>query len=224
MLSDIIPGSLQDFQAMEDRKKYFWRRKAIEAIAGRCEASGKTGIVAGHLMFWNQRAEPVYTDDDLEIYTHIFYLHARPEVVAEHRKHDDKKRPNLSIDHLAQWQSAELSECHRLCLENSILFTILREPALKRTLRLIRDVEQHDDEHNLELAQKKLDETMLSMQNGLLTMLLLDGDKTLAAQDTANLFWKTWQSDCNEVLLNDPLETLFSSPMGYSYTAFRQAT
>ena len=54
-------------------------------------------------------------------------------------------------------------------------------------------------------------------------MLVIDADKTLAAEDTGALFWndvpKTWPLENGVSALN----ALFSSHLGYSYTAFRQA-
>lgn len=58
------------------------------------------------------------------------------------------------------------------------------------------------------------------------TMVVLDADKTLAPEDTGLSFWSKiinrgqWLSGATD----DPLRLLFNSPLGYSYTAFRQAT
>jgi uracil phosphoribosyltransferase/phosphoserine phosphatase len=52
------------------------------------------------------------------------------------------------------------------------------------------------------------------------TMLLLDADRTLAAEDAGKLFWATAaQAEDDKYVLN----SLFGGPLGYSYTAFRQA-
>ncbi|KAL3304712.1 uracil phosphoribosyltransferase [Colletotrichum asianum] len=57
------------------------------------------------------------------------------------------------------------------------------------------------------------------------SMLVFDADKTLCAADTGNLFWHLDypESACAECDIDTPLEELFSSEMGYSYKAFRQA-
>ncbi|EQB55517.1 hypothetical protein CGLO_04560 [Colletotrichum gloeosporioides Cg-14] len=57
------------------------------------------------------------------------------------------------------------------------------------------------------------------------SMLVFDADKTLCAADTGNLFWHLDypESACTECDIDTPLEELFSSEMGYSYKAFRQA-
>jgi uracil phosphoribosyltransferase/phosphoserine phosphatase len=52
----------------------------------------------------------------------------------------------------------------------------------------------------------------------------MDADKTLAAEDTGTLFWKVSNSRHMQSREDEcPLKRLFSSPLGYSYTAFRQA-
>ena len=51
----------------------------------------------------------------------------------------------------------------------------------------------------------------------------MDADGTLAAEDTGALFWKE-VSQPQSLSGRSPLETLFDSPLGYSYSAFRQAT
>ncbi|KAI9776078.1 MAG: hypothetical protein M1839_000591 [Geoglossum umbratile] len=52
----------------------------------------------------------------------------------------------------------------------------------------------------------------------------MDADRILAAEDTGALFWKRISSSRRPGDEDYPLKTLFSSQLGYSYTAFRQAT
>lgn len=49
------------------------------------------------------------------------------------------------------------------------------------------------------------------------SMLVLDADRTLTEEDTGKLFWEDPGYD------ESPLEAIFRSSLGYSYTAFRQA-
>jgi phosphoserine phosphatase len=62
------------------------------------------------------------------------------------------------------------------------------------------------------------------IQGKLETMLVLDADKTLAAEDAGMLFWQRVSSSQLPGDEDCPLKTLFSNPLGYSYKAFRQAT
>ncbi|MCJ1242507.1 hypothetical protein MMC14_010515 [Varicellaria rhodocarpa] len=52
----------------------------------------------------------------------------------------------------------------------------------------------------------------------------MDANRTLAAENTGTLFWKIFSSSWRLREEDYPLKKLFSSPLGYSYTAFRQAT
>lgn len=87
---------------------------------------------------------------------------------------------------------------------------------------LLRDFQQHNEKYNLFRASNMLDEALLLNRPHLLeTVLVLDADRTLTAEDTGSLFWKNIPRSKDEEC---PLKTLFSGPLGYSYTAFRQAT
>ncbi|GAB7348943.1 hypothetical protein MBLNU459_g7629t2 [Dothideomycetes sp. NU459] len=52
---------------------------------------------------------------------------------------------------------------------------------------------------------------------------IMDADRTLAAEDTGALFWKIISDSLWPKNEDFPLKTIFSSALGYSYTAFRQA-
>ncbi|KAJ9657513.1 hypothetical protein H2198_004274 [Neophaeococcomyces mojaviensis] len=223
MLDKIIPDGLQAFHKMDASSKNHWRSLAIEAIGRQCAESARIGIVAGHLMFWHEQAEPVYTQSDLKTYTHIIYLDVDPATVAKYRKHDSKERTPLSVQELTRWQTAEITECRKVCLEHGILFAVFSKPLFDRVLKLVRDIQVHDEKHNLSLALKSLDEMILPAQERLQTVLVLDGDRTLTATDTGGVFWSKLPQDLRYKLPEDCLKALFSSSMGYSYTAFRQA-
>jgi hypothetical protein len=49
---------------------------------------------------------------------------------------------------------------------------------------LLHDFRHHDEEHNLSLAKRKLDEIVALGQGKVETMLVMDADRTLAAQDS----------------------------------------
>jgi hypothetical protein len=52
----------------------------------------------------------------------------------------------------------------------------------------------------------------------------MDADRTLAAEDTGALFWKRASQSSRTKDEDCPLKILFSSALGHSYAAFRQAT
>ncbi|KAJ3544886.1 hypothetical protein NM208_g2791 [Fusarium decemcellulare] len=98
-----------------------------------------------------------------------------------------------------------------------------RETSIDRVSALIQYFRQSTVESNLAHVRTKVDEILALNLSDLETFLVMDGDKTLAPDDTGTLFWdalaemsqhpKTW-----------PLEKLFGGPLGYSDTAFYQAT
>ncbi|KAI3338761.1 uracil phosphoribosyltransferase-domain-containing protein [Ustulina deusta] len=225
MIATLVPGGLDRFREMTEQGKLIWRQCAINTIREECLKSGKVGVVAGHFMFWPEgegTGQPVYTPLDLDTFTHILYLDVTAERIAQRRRDDAKRtRPPTSVNHLRHWQDAEKTQLRRLCRSYNILFCFLSRETelLDRASALIRDFRYHTEAYNLSYANRKLDEVLDAKKN-LQTMLVLDADKTLAAEDTGELFWATAFQGQHDT---DQLKELFGGPLGYSYTAFRQA-
>jgi uracil phosphoribosyltransferase/adenylate kinase/phosphoserine phosphatase len=228
-IAELVSGGLDAFQKLEEREKMEWRQLAIEIIRKECIESGRVAVVAGHFMFWPEEEEvgrSVYTQNDLDIFTHVLYLDLPDEVVLQRRLADtDRNRPSTSITHLGKWQQAEKTQLRDLCRNHGILFSLIspQRMLLNQVSPLLRDFQHHNEKHNLSLAESLLDETVVAGQGRLETVLVMDADRTLAAVDTGVLFWDRI-SGSQRVHKDHPLKTLFSSAMGYSYTAFRQAT
>lgn len=149
------------------------------------------------------------------------------EAIAEHRLDDTmRSRPPTSVSHLRKWQQAEKVQLRRLCCHQGILFSLvsLHSTSLNKILTLLRDFRHHNEKYNLSQAESRLDEALGTGQDQLETVLVMDADRTLAAEDTGVLFWKAVSSSRRLRDEGPPLKTLFSSPLGYSYTALRQAT
>ncbi|KAI9778576.1 MAG: hypothetical protein M1839_007969 [Geoglossum umbratile] len=230
VIATVVPGGLDAFRKMEKREKTHWRQLAIDTIGKKCTDTGKVAVVAGHFMFWHEEEETgrrVYTQNDLDTFTHILYLDVPAEVVAQRRLNDtERSRPSTSVTHLHKWQQAEKSELRLLCRLHGILFSLVspRPTLLGRVLTLLRDFRHHTEEYNISHAESKLDEALTESKGQLETVLVMDADRTLAAEDTGTLFWKNVLSCRQTSDKGCPLKALFSSPLGYSYTAFRQAT
>jgi adenylate kinase len=228
-IAKLVSGGLDAFQKLEEREKWEWRQLAIETIRKECVKSGRVAVVAKHFMFWPEEEEagrPVYTQNDLDIFTHVLYLDLPNEVILQRRLADtDRNRPSISITHLGKWQQAEKTQLRDLCHNHSILFSLIspQQMLLKQVSPLLRDFQHHNEKHNLSLAKSLLDETVVASQGQLETVLVMDANRTLAAVDTGMLFWDRI-SGSQQAHKGHPLKTLFSSAMGYSYTAFRQAT
>lgn len=236
--SDVIallsPGGLCGFNKETEEGKTRCRQAAIERIGRDSAKSGLTAVVTGHFMFWpdgDETGQPVYTQGDLDTYTHIVYLDTPPETVATWRQLDTRIRGPTPTEHLRRWQEAEKTELRRLCRDNGILFMSVSDAtkALDKISMLLLDFAQHTEEHNLSSAQDQLEEIISAYpcREKLQTALILDADRTLAAEDTGVLFWKAVAKSASRRVGHgkddNPLKILFSSPMGYTYTAFRQA-
>jgi len=231
MIASLVPGGLAAFQKLDEEHKSHWREVAIDTIGKNCLASGKTAVVAGHFMFWkegDQVGQRVYTHNDLNTFTNILYLDIPAEIVAQRRQNDTlRSRSTASVEHLRNWQNVEKIELRDLCRQHSILFSLISSPTLmlpNKIARLLHDFRYHTEEDNLRRAESRLDDIVVryNCQPTPDVALVMDGDRTLAAPDTGMLFWKTL-SNSKSRDEDNPLKAVFSSPMGYSYTAFRQA-
>ena len=227
MIDTVVDGGLHAFQRMRVQEKTNWRERAIEAIRDNSADSGKVAVVAGHFMFWEegQAGDKVCTEKDLKVFTHILYLDVPAEVVVQQRLDEPgRSRPTSSASHLRKWQQEEKTQLRNLCRGHKILFSLVSPSLtlLNKVSTLLHDFRYHKEKYNQSLAQSRLDDVVAS-QGQVETMLVIDADKTLAAEDTGALFWKdvpkSWPLEHGASTLN----ALFSSHLGYSYTAFRQA-
>ena len=227
MIASLVPGGLEGFHKLSPPDKDNFRNLAIDTIHKQCAEDGRVGVVAGHFMFWAEgdaAGEPVHTANDLNTYTHMLYLDLPAELISQRRLGDTQRtRPGVSTDHLGKWQRAEAALLRRLCREHGILFSLLPTTTSHpdAASALLRDFRVHTEERNLARASGRLDEILAASggRDRVETVLVLDADRTLVAEDTGTLFWQNLaggEPSC-------PLKELFGSPLGYSYAAFRQA-
>lgn len=228
-ISDLVPGGIEAFQELNEQEKMRWRQLVIKTIEERCITSGQTAIVTGHFMFWSDtkgRGDVVCTEADLATYTHILYLDVSTQVIEQRRRADTgKKRPDTSAAHLSMWQQAEKTELRTVCRKHGILFSLLGSDwtVPSRISQLLYDISLHTEDYNVSQAKIKLDKALAPHQGRMETILVLDADKTLAAEDTGALFWEKNSGSQLATTEESPLKSLFSGPLGYSYKAFRQA-
>ncbi|KAJ5219514.1 hypothetical protein N7468_008718 [Penicillium chermesinum] len=210
------PGGLEAFQNLNEDDQERARGQAIRKIKQESFQSGKSALVAGHAMFWAEGegvGQLVCTQADLDTYTHIIYLDVPARDIAEYRSSDQKRsRPAVSIAHLSKWQQEEKSQLRQLCRSHDILFTTITQRQISM------------DDMNTRLAQQRIDEFIMNGPERPETVLVFDADKTLAPQDSSELFWELASTSSAEADAKSPLKNLFSSRLHYSYTAFRQAT
>lgn len=107
MIASVVPGGLDAFQRTKEEEKAHWRQCAVDVIGKHSAKSRQVAVVAGHFMFWLEKQEcglPVYTQNDLDTFTHILYLDVPAEIIAQHRLEDvNRSRPAVSITHLKKW-------------------------------------------------------------------------------------------------------------------------
>ncbi|KAI0141191.1 uracil phosphoribosyltransferase-domain-containing protein [Hypoxylon sp. NC0597] len=234
LIAKLVPGGLEAFQKLDKREHQdYWRKLAIDKVGQEAAESGNTIIITGHLMFWKEgdkEGVAVYTQNDLHVYTHILYLDVPAELIATRVREDIRRsRPVVSIEHLRKWQDTEKRILRQLCYSHGLLFLPLSPDSclMKRVSMLIHDFHDYTEERNLCRAKLKLDEIILNRYKQPEVVVVIDGDRTLAAEDTGALFWgfhRALQDTKSEATKQNPLELLFSSPLGYSYTAFLQAS
>ncbi|KAL9584468.1 MAG: hypothetical protein Q9212_002107 [Teloschistes hypoglaucus] len=222
LISKLCPGGLDGFKQLSDSGKTDCRAYVTKFIKTACVQSGKTGIVAGHFMFWSESkpesSQPVWTDEDSKAYTHIFYLDFPAKVVAQRRQNDkDRVRPDESVEHLERWQLTEKKRLGDLCRGIGILFVALPElHILDRVIKFLEDFRSHNESNNLVRVKERMNK-IVTDQEQLKTMLVMDADRTLAAEDTGEMFWKL-KGEARA------LKNLFGAHPQYSYATFRQAT
>ena len=229
-----VTGGLQVFQGLQENQKRKFREKAIDSILGDCTNDHKAGIVTGHYMFWQEEGTQgvrVLTHSDLLTYTHIIYLDSAAEVIATRCRNDSTRtRPAASLQHLQRWQAAEKTELRRVCYDNNILFSVLN-PDLNpessdsdRVAKLIQGFRQYNPNDNLRETKRILHDFLQKQADQPKSTVVLDGDKTMAAVDTGTLFWQHVHNQRGLDPEDKPLESLYSSALGYSHLAFRQAS
>ncbi len=225
MIGNFLPGGLKEFQGMKEKEQLMYRQRAIDAVGSNCLESKKVGVVAGHAMLWSEQEEkalPVYTQNDLNVFTQILYVDVPSDIVAQRRLDDPGKgRPVLTATQLDDWKNEEKSLLQTLSREHGILFSTLQHPLqLDKVKKMLDNFRIHCRRYNFSLAKEELRQGL--KDNGRI-VLAMDADRTLAADDTGMLFWSAASKKWPSLAAKDTLKTLFGGPLGYSYIAFRQA-
>ncbi|KAK8121439.1 hypothetical protein PG999_005559 [Apiospora kogelbergensis] len=230
-IATLVPGGLDAFKEANAQGKAHWRELAIREIAQRCATSDHTGVVTGHSMLWSEngkmRGEKIWTQGDASTYTHIFYMDVAADVVAQRRGNDWKRlRKPVPSDQLAKWQDAEKQSLRHLCHTHGIVFGLI--PASPSPLHgiklLLRNICQRKETDHRSGVEREVDQFVLN-QGQVETMLVLDADKTLAAVDTGDLFWRKLPGGQPSLAEEEAhvLKRLFSGPLAYSSNAFLRA-
>ncbi|CBX98538.1 hypothetical protein IAQ61_007831 [Plenodomus lingam] len=231
IIAQQIPGGLAAFQKLDDERKRDLRQLAIKKVYNDCVESRKTAIVTGHFMFWTENdslGNVVCTESDMATYTHIVYLNVPPEIIEKRCSKDARRQRKLSsVNHLSKWQQAELDRLSPLCHKHGIFLSVVSIDQILqgKVQELIHDFDNYDEEYNDDHTMDELDEVVFHHLGQAETVMVIDGDRTITSQDTGKMFWEIVPAHgphCKQGA--SPLKELFGGPLGYSYTAFRQAT
>ncbi|KAI1335816.1 uracil phosphoribosyltransferase-domain-containing protein [Xylariaceae sp. FL0016] len=213
VIDAMVPGGLNKFKRMTEIASAEWRKLAIQKIKQECLADNAVGLVVEHFMFWDEgekTGHEVYTQADLETYTHILYLDTPSDVIAQRRLNDrERERSVVAIEHLNNWKKTEKGTLRHLCRDHRIIFMAVR-PQPSRPWYIpwvIRTLLGYAESHSRGNRESTL-ESIIAANLGKVprTALVIDADRPLGPDDKLQ-----------------PLKTLFSSPFGYSRAAFLQA-
>ena len=228
VIAKMFAGGLPEFKKLHEQDKEKLRQEAIKSIEQNCVNDGRPGVLAGHFMLWDKAlgaAKPVHTQADFDVLTHIIYLENTPKVIAEQCKKDTKDRSSVSLDEIEKWQKAEITGLRKLCSENDIIFTVV-----PRSDRLPSDYTRRlcafklrNQVQDLEYQRNQLDIWVKKTPGPVRKVLVMDADKTLAHADAGALYWEMVDNKHKSSIKNSPLDTVFSSPLQYTYNAFLQA-
>ena len=223
VIERITVGGLAAFKQMDNEQKAEKRISAINTIKEECIKEKKTGVVAGHFMLLSEDGVLVKIDTpaDWETYTHIIYLNTPVEIITEQNNMDFGRpdRKQLPMATLQQWQDAEKIQLRVICYESRILFAIINAADHDYISKLVNHLREGNAKRNTHSVLREVDQIIAKHEVKPHTVLLFDADKTLGIEDASHHFWIA----AKEAEYNNPLNLVFSSPLGYSYLAFQQA-
>lgn len=215
--------SFETFRTLDQDGKANIRNAAIHLI----QAFRGVALVTGHCSFPAHSVddveskisfEDVFTVGDGETYDFIYYLDTTADVVFQQRNADSstakRARPALSVGAIEQWIEHEKATLKRECDSHGIQFETIQD-LNELSVRLDERVIQP-----LVKAAKKVSE--LALQCAVESIpasavyLLIDGDRTLCAEDTGKLFF----DDLNGSDSVDPQKQIFKRFTAYTFQAF----
>jgi uracil phosphoribosyltransferase/phosphoserine phosphatase/adenylate kinase len=234
---DFIDGSalidnhfgLAAFKKLNPEEQIAKRAEVMSKLVEERRGTPKGIVVSGHMLFWGDETRPPHNvgiDADWETYTHIVYLRVDPTRLHARRKNDKTRdRGTASTEHLEKWQTLERGLLRGVCYKHGIVFTTIAELAASpdthvnnQFMDLLMDFLLNNKESNLAEVDIALDNVVAQHADDIDTMLVLDADKTLAAQDTGSLFWMFMNK--RKGVPTDALHMILKR--GYSYESFFQ--
>ncbi|KAI6261391.1 hypothetical protein MCOR34_011971, partial [Pyricularia oryzae] len=130
VIDSVVDGGLAAFKKLPHADKQRHRATAVRQIGRDACNNGKSALVAGHFILPNDDLDgglqEVYTEADLETFTHIIYLKVPAEDICKQCAADmQRKRALFPVEEVNRWQDVEVERLFHLCLDRGIVFAIV---------------------------------------------------------------------------------------------------
>ncbi|KAL5925358.1 hypothetical protein ACKVV7_003430 [Pyricularia oryzae] len=235
VIDSVMDGGLAAFKKLPHADKQRHRATAVRQIGRDACNNGKSALVAGHFILPNDDLDgglqEVYTEADLETFTHIVYLKVPAEDICKQCAADmQRKRASFPVEEVNRWQDVEVERLFHLCLDRGIVFATV-SGGKETTVQRVADLcsfwnlsEQQNSDLAVSMASRMFSTTQLERCSNIL---VFDADRTLAPQDSGTLFVEKGLSNGHlrqPEGTNNVLKTVFGGPLGYTHRAFQQVS
>jgi adenylate kinase len=131
--------TLEQFKKLNDKEKYFFREKAIDAAFEIQSKENKNIIIDGHLVFakGENEFENVMTEKDKTFYTDYIYLNLQTEIILQRQQNDNNKKRIHSANTISNWVTFELQELKQFCHDHNLNLSILQSIDKKECVEFI---------------------------------------------------------------------------------------
>lgn len=172
---------------IDEEKRTILRQQFIE-IVEKSALTYEVVFVDGHYAFIDDgRFYTVLTEADKYCYDHFFYLDTLTEKIIEFSRVNPKTSQDLSIqtNEIDAWKQFEISGLGRICDELGKELVILDENTQSSIQFITYWIKFFSDCFDyLKIAQKLVQEFLQAQDKQYSNVVLLDGDNTLASNDT----------------------------------------
>ncbi|KAL5866349.1 hypothetical protein ACKVWC_011467 [Pyricularia oryzae] len=219
VIDSVVDGGLAAFKKLPHGDKQRHRASAVRQIGRDACHNGKSALVTGHFTLPNDGLDgglqEVYTEADLETFTHIVYLKVPAEDIRKRCAADmQRKRASFPAEEVSKWQDAEVERLFHLCLDRGIVFATVSGEK-EKTVQRVADLcsfWNFSEQQNSDLAVSMVSMMFSNAQlERCSNILVFDADRTLAPQDSGTLFVEKGLKG-------------FGGPLGYTHRAFQQVS
>lgn len=133
--SDVIAkkicGGIKAFKQLSNEERYKERVKIVQEFKRLKSKKDKFLIISGHFCFLNQeKIEIAWTQEDNDLYTHIFYLDVSIKRLLQQHENDLHKKRTFTYSQLKKWLKYEKEGVEEMCLKNNIQLYIIKSSDL----------------------------------------------------------------------------------------------